>query len=66
MQIGQCRCQKKVNDNSLNMFYSLFCIFITVFWSAFSRAPTFISLIDFTDRLMMLFSAVPAKGGNNQ
>lgn len=60
MQIRRRGCQKKVNAKSLNVFYNLFCMFTTIFRSPYSRAPTFIGH-DFTDRLIMLFSAAPAK-----
>lgn len=57
---------KEVNAKSLKVFYNLFCMFITVFWSPYSRAAAFISPIDSSDRLIMLFSAVPAKCSNKE
>lgn len=60
MQIRRGGRQKKVNAKSLNLFYNLFCMFTTIFRSPYSRAATFI------DRLIMLFSAVPAKCGDKR
>lgn len=60
MQIRRGGRQKKVNAKSLNLFYNLFCMFTTIFRSPYSRAATFI------DRLIMLFSAIPAKCGDKR
>lgn len=64
---------KKVDASSLNMFYNLFCMFITVSstlvpprLSAIFKGPTLSAALIFSDGLIMPFSVVLAKCSNKR